>query len=187
MVEGGIWSAERVAGGLLVAGIVPLAIGVALFIGRAGTAGGEPRSPAHFAWERGSILTAVILTALGLVALEALLRNTAGEPLGRIGTSAYFLGAVVLVTAEALSLSESGTSSYPLIVVYVMTALLGQAAVGGALVQSGLLPAWVGWSAVIWNLGWLVVLPLVTPQDMYYPVLHHVIPLAVGAALLLRG
>jgi hypothetical protein len=34
---------------------------------------------------------------------------------------------------------------------------------------------------------WLVVLPLVTPRDIYFPVLHHVMPFVIGLALVLRG
>lgn len=187
MIDHGVWSTQRIAAGLLLAGIIPLAIGVALFLGRGGVAGGAPRSSTRFAWERGSIMAAVILTALGLLLLETLFRSTAGEPLGRLGASAYFLGAAVLVTSESLTLSESGGSHYPLIVIYVVVALLGQAAIGGALLLGGLLPAWIGWSVVAWNLGWLVILPLATPGDMYFPVVHHAAPLLIGVALVLRG
>lgn len=178
-----LWAAHRMAGGLLVAAVVPLAVGVALFVGRGGVQGGAPSSPAAFVWERGSILAAVILTALGFVLLETLFRGTGAEALGRVGTSAYFLGGVVLVTTEALALSERGLSHYPLVVVYVVVALLAQAAIGGALLQSALLPAWIGWFAVAWNIGWLVLLPLATPDDIYYPILHHVVPLFIGVGL----
>lgn len=187
MSEPGFWSAPRISGGLLVAAIVPLALGVSVFLGRAGIQGGSPRSPGLFILERGSILSAVVLTAFGFVLLESWLQASAGSVLGRIGAMAYFFGAILLVAAEAMSLAERGTSYYPLIVVYVVLAFLGQAAVGGALLQSGLLPAWIGWMAVAWNLAWLVVLPLATPQDIYFPVVHHAMPLLIGGALLWRG
>jgi hypothetical protein len=42
------------------------------------------------------------------------------------------------------------------------------------------------WAAVAWNLGWLVALPILSPGDLYFPVLHHPVPLLVGIALLRR-
>jgi hypothetical protein len=44
--------------------------------------------------------------------------------------------------------------------------------------------AWIGWATIGWNLVWLLVLPLATPRDIYFPVLHHVMPLVMGIALL---
>jgi hypothetical protein len=38
----------------------------------------------------------------------------------------------------------------------------------------------------LWNVAFLVVLPLTSPRDMYYPILHHVVPLLIGMALLLK-
>lgn len=170
----------------MVAAILPLALGLYLFVSRNGVQGGAPKSSALFVWERGSILAAVILTAIGLALLEGILGDTNGCVLARLGTSAYFFGAVLLVAAEAMGLPE-GRASYPLIVIYVLLAFLGQAAIGGALLQSNLLPAWLGWVTLLWNLGLLVVLPITTPGDIYFPVLHHLMPLLIGIALLWRA
>lgn len=186
MIDHGSWSLGRATGAFLVAAILPLALGVSLFLGRNGVQGSAPRSAALFVWERGSIVTAVVLTALGLTLLDAHLQGTGGRVMARLGAGAYLFGAVLLVTAEATRLPQ-GEASYPLIVVYVMLALLGQAAVGAAVVQGGLLPAWIGWTTIVWNLAWLIILPLVTPGDVYFPVLHHLMPLLIGACLLWRG
>lgn len=177
---------ERAAGALMIAAIIPLALGVYLFLSRNGIQGGTPRSTALFVWERGSILTAVVLTAFGIMLLAGILEETGGRVLARLGTSAYFFGAVLLVTTEAMRLPE-GPASYPLIVIYVVLAFLGQAAIGGALLQSDLLPAWIGWSTIVWNIGLLVILPIVTPGDIYFPVQHHLAPLLIGIALLWAG
>lgn len=183
MMDQGFWTLQRMVGAFLVVAILPLAFGVYLFLSRNGIGGGAPRSQALFMWERGSILTAVVLTALGLILLDAHLQGTSGRALARLGASAYFFGAVLLVTAEATRLPE-GQASYPLIVVYVVLALLGQAAIGGAILQTNILPVWIGWLTVAWNLGWLVILPITTPGDVYYPVLHHLMPLLIGIPLL---
>lgn len=185
MVDQGFLSFQRMAGALLVAAVLPLALGVFLFISRSGVGGGVSRSQALFIWERGSILAAVVLTALGLILLDAHLQNTNGRVLARLGTGAYFFGAVLLVTAEAMRLPQ-GEASYPLIVVYVVLAFLGQAAIGGALLQSNLLPAWIGWTTIVWNLGLLIVLLIVTPGDIYYPIVHSLMPLLIGIPFLFR-
>ena len=181
-----ITTMERAAGALMIAAVMPLALGVYLFLSRNGIQGGTSRSTALFVWERGSILTAVILTAVSLMLLEGILQETDGRVLARLGASTYFFGAVLLVAAEAMRLAE-GEASYPLIVIYVLLAFLGQAAIGGALLQSNLLPAWIGWATIAWNMGLLVVLPMVTPGDIYFPVQHHLMPLLIGIGLLWRG
>jgi hypothetical protein len=186
MVAQGFWSEQRVAGALMVAAFVPLTLGIFLFLSRNGIQGGAPRSTAHFVWERGSLLAAVILTAAGLMVLETILQPTDGRTMARLGAGIYFFGAVLLVAAEAMQLPQ-GEVSYPLIVIYVVLALVGQAAIGVALLQSGLLPAWVGWATLAWNLAFLVVLPIATPRDLYFPILHHLMPLLIGLALLWRG
>jgi len=79
-----------------------------------------------------------------------------------------------------------GVWVYPQIVIYVVLAFLAQAVFGASLLQTGLVAAWAGWGTVIWNLGWLFVMLLSRPHDIYFPVLHHVAPLIIGIALLVR-
>ena len=50
--------------------------------------------------------------------------------------------------------------------------------------QTGLVAAWAGWATILWNLGWLLIMLIIRPRDIYYPVLHHVAPLLIGIALL---
>jgi hypothetical protein len=38
----------------------------------------------------------------------------------------------------------------------------------------------------VWNVAWLFILPIVVPRDIYFPALHHVAPVIMGVALLLR-
>jgi hypothetical protein len=93
---------------------------------------------------------------------------------------------VLNVLYETMELART-TPSYPLIVVAVVLAFLGQAAIGGGLRQGRLLAPWIGWTAIGWSLAWLAALPLLTPRDIYFPVLHHFMPLLIGAALLRRS
>jgi len=72
-------------------------------------------------------------------------------------------------------------------VAFVLLAFLAEALFGAALLRTGLLPAWIGWVTVIWNLAWMIILPLARPQEMYYPWLHYVAPLLIGIGLLVTG
>lgn len=92
----------------------------------------------------------------------------------------------MLVTAEASSLTFGYEKLYPLIVIYVVMAFLAQAFIGGAWLQGGL-AAWIGWATIVWNLAWLIVLPIFSRRDIYFPVLHSVMPLVMGIALLWTG
>ncbi|MDQ7053770.1 MAG: hypothetical protein Q9P14_13080 [candidate division KSB1 bacterium] len=154
-----------------------------MFLMRDSAQSGVPIVTARLIWERSFIMVAVILTAVGLMLLERVLEASHGAALARIGATSYFFAAIVLVTAEATYLAL-GTLPYPLVVVYVVLALLAQAAIGAALLHSTVLPHWIGWVALGWNLVWLVVLPMTTPGDIYYPILHHLIPVIMGLSLL---
>ena len=185
MIDQRFWSIERAAGSFLVLGFVVLLVGVLMFLSRGGLRGGAPPSRAYFVCERSFLMAAVVLTAIGLVLLEGHLQNTDGRVLARTGATVYLFGGILVVAAEALSLNP-GQNTYALIVIYVVLALLAQATMGGSLLQAGLLPAWIGWVTILWNIAWLVVLPVTSPRDIYYPVLHHVMPLLIGIALLLK-
>jgi hypothetical protein len=77
--------------------------------------------------------------------------------------------------------------AYALFVVYVVLAFLAQAAIGGALLRSRVVGASIGWVTIVWNLGLLVVLSVITPGDIYYPIAHQIMPLVIGGALLWRA
>jgi len=181
------WRIERAAGLFLVLSFLANLAGVVMFSIRGGASGGAPPSSEYYQWERGLLMISIVFTAIGFVLLEGHLHNTAGHVLGRTGATAYVFAGILGVTAEALDLSGTGQNLYPLIVVYVVLAFLAQAAIGGALRQSSLLAPWIGWATILWNLAWLLVLPVITPRDIYFPILHHLMPLLIGAPLLRRA
>lgn len=51
---------------------------------------------------------------------------------------------------------------------------------------AGLLAGWIGWASIIWSVVWLLILPVVSPRDIYFPVMHSVLPLIMGTALLVQ-
>jgi hypothetical protein len=177
---------EHAAGIFLVLVAVATLPGFMMFWLRGGHRGGPPRSRTHFIVERSSIMSGAILAAIGFVLLAGAFQN-AGGVLAIIGATAYLFGAVLVVAGEALSLTVGYEKIYPITVIYVVMAFLAQAAVGGAVIQSGLLAASIGWATILWNIAWLIVLSLFSRRDMYYPILHYVMPLVMGIALLLSN
>lgn len=183
-----LWSIERAAGSFLVLSFVANLVAVVMFSIRGGADGGSPPSYTFFVWERSFFMAAVVLTAIGFVLLEGHFHNTdGGHILARTGATGYLFAGILLVAAESLMLSAGFEESRVLapIDIYVVLAFLAQAAIGGALLRSGLVAAWIGWVTIVWNLGCLVVLPMITPSDIYFPILHHLMPLLIGSALLL--
>ncbi len=176
-------STRTASASLLVLSFIVFGVGGVLYSGRAFLNWRIEETSAHLIWERGCIITAVLAAVLGLALLEDMLRAVGDSFLARSGMVAYLFGAVVVVVAETAYLGKRDWL-YPQIVLYVLVAFLAQAAFGAALLQTGLLAGWVGWATVIWNLGWLLVMLIVRPQEVYYPVLHHVAPLIIGIALL---
>jgi hypothetical protein len=173
----------RAAGVFLVLGSAANLAGVLMFWLRDGVSGRMPPSPAYFTGERSLILAAIVLTAVGFVLLEDHPELDTGRVLMRTGATAYLVAGSLGVLYEAMEIART-SPPYPVIVVYVVLALLAQAAIGGGLRQAHLLAPWIGWATIVWNLGWLLALPLLTPRDIYYPVLHDVMPIFIGAALL---
>jgi len=180
------WRIERAAGLFLVLGFVTNFAGVVMFTIRGGASGGAPPSHEYYQWERGFFIAAVVLAAIGFVLLDEYLYTSDGRVLARMGATTYVFAGILGAVAEALDLSGTVRGLYPLIVVHVVLAFLGQAAIGGALRQSRLLAPWIGWAAILWNLAWLVTLPMMTPHDIYFPILHGLMPLLIGAPLLWR-
>jgi hypothetical protein len=138
----------------------------------------------YLAWERGLLITAYVLAALGVSALELVLNTAGATLLPRLATAVLLIGVVVAVVVEAAYLTaQRPTPGLEYVMVVVL--FVGEALVGGALLAGGVLPVWVGWTVVVWNIGWLAALTIFNPRDIYYPVLHFFSPLLIGAALLL--
>ena len=154
-----------------------------LYTGRAIWKWPAAQSQNYLYLERSLVMAAILITTLGLVLLERLLGAAGDKILSPLGLTLFLIGTVLVVAAEAFSLNQKEMIYAP-IVVFIVLAFLGQAAFGMAILRTGLLPAWVGWTTVVWNLAWLVILPIARPQDMYYPWLHYVAPVMIGIALL---
>lgn len=166
----------------LILGFGVLMVGVFLFLSRPVDMSLAPAAR-RLILERGVIGLAAVLNAVELLLLSEHLASSSGGAWARTGAYVLLIGTILLLNAEALGLSQPANTC-PLIVAYVYLALLGQAAVGLGITLSGELPAPLGWATFAWNLAWLAILPLATPGDVYFPVLHHLMPLAIGVSLL---
>jgi hypothetical protein len=144
MIDLQFLSIARAAGVVFVLSSVAVFPGLMMFWIRGGHRGRAPRSRTHFVWERSFIMAGVILTAIGFVLFEGAFQNTDGRVLANIGATAYLFGGILLVAAEALSLTLGYEKVSGVIVIYVVMAFLAQAAIGGAVIQSGLLADWIG-------------------------------------------
>jgi len=179
------WTERRITGALLVLSVLVLIPGVALYI----SASNNPRfglaigDRASFQLERYFVLTSVIVSTLGLVMLESVLREAGDRVFARLGMFGFMFGAVLVVVVEALLL-DGQQIPYALGITYETLAFLSQVAYGASLLQTRLLPRWVGLASIVWNIGWLVVLTLVNYH--YIPLLHALMPLLIGILLLLR-
>jgi hypothetical protein len=179
-------SERQVTAVLLILCFAVFAVGGILFTGRAFLKWPAAESSAYLIWERGFIVAAVLINLLGLALLEAILRAAGDSVFARVGLIITIIAVAVVVVAEASIMSNRGTVDAQ-IVIYIVLSFLAQAAFGVALLRTDVVAGWVGWATIIWNLAWLVVLPIVSPRDIYYPVLHHAAPLLIGIALLVRG
>jgi hypothetical protein len=185
MVGKGLFSEQVVAGSLLILSCIIFVVGGILYTGRAIWKWPAGETLGYLRWERGFVMAAVLTMVLGLVLLERILEAAGDTVLAPLAMVTFLIGAVVVIVAETFHLSGQEWV-YGSIVMYVLLAFLAQAVFGVALLRTGLLPGWVGWATVIWNLAWLVALPIISPRDIYYPVLHHAAPLMIGIALLVR-
>ena len=176
-------SQQIVCGWLLILGFVIFLPGGLLYTGRAIFKWPAAQSQNSLYWERGFVMAAILVAALGFVLLERLLGAAGEQILAPLGLTVFLTGTILVLAAETFGLDRQQMIHAP-IVAFVVLAFLGQAAFGAAILRTGFLPGWVGWATVIWNLAWLVILPIARPQDIYYPWLHYVAPLMIGITLL---
>jgi hypothetical protein len=178
---------EQVAAGwlLILSGLI-FSVGGMLYTGRAMWKWPVAGTPVYLRWERGFVIAALLTAVLGFTLLGKELEAAGDRMLAPSGMVLLLIGAGVVIFAETFFISRHEWVYAP-IVAFVVLAFLAQALFGASILRAGLLPAWAGWGTILWNLAWLVILPIARPNDMYYPWLHYAAPLLIGIALLLKG
>jgi hypothetical protein len=185
MFVNSLFSEQIVAGWLLILSGLLFLPGGMLYTGRAIWEWPVGKTHRYLLWERGFVMAALLVAVLGLRILEGMLEASGDSILAPAGMALLLIGASVVIFAEAYSISRQEWVYAPT-VVFVILAFLAQALFGGALLRTSLLPGWIGWVTILWNLGWLVILPMARPKDMYYPWLHYVAPILIGIGLLIK-
>ena len=157
----------------------------------------------EYRWGFRIIFVGWVVAALGYVMLAALLRD-AGDPiistlaamLFLIGIASAFVFWSFSVTVNVLAAEETArTSNVPAyyeilqlsaessLGVYQLLGLLATAGFGWAVLQTGVLPSWIGWMTLGWGVVWAGVF-LKTSEGI--PLLPMVMQVVIGVSLLLK-
>jgi hypothetical protein len=145
----------------------------------------------------------VVLVA-GLTMLTTILEGIGERILSRLGLVGLLLAIILWVVFSAFratvtigAAQETITTGtvppyyeplarwgFALFYVYALSGFLALVAYGCSLLQSGLLPAWVGWGTILFSIVTLALL-MITGDTL--PAFHYLPPLLIGILLLIRG
>ncbi len=145
------FSERSVSASLLIMGFLIFTVGGFLYTGRAIWKLPVGQTLLYLYWERGFVIAALLANVLGLVLLDDVLAAGGVALLARIGTVTYLMGAAVVLVAESAFVGKQEWN-YAQVVLYVVLAFLAQACIGAALLNSGLVAAWVAWAVILWNI-----------------------------------
>lgn len=172
--------ARRTAGTLLLAGFAALVAGIAFFLAAGGVEADNPVA----SFERAKsilLIVAVSFTLLGLLAFDSVLWKGGNRLLSGLGTAAYAIAAVSWVVAEWRILAHH-TWTAGLEVAFIVAAGGSMLAFGAAVVRTRAIARWVGWLAIAWSAGWLILFAM--PHEGYPPMAPQLVPLLFGVGLL---
>ena len=182
----GLLIERRITASLLIFSGIVFLVAASLFTARVIWKWPAGQSETYLRWERGVVIAGFLVNVLGFVLLEDKLRTAGDTMIARMALVIYIIAAALMAVAETNYLSNRQWV-YPQIIAHVVLAFLAQAAFGVGILRTELLPNWVGWVTILWNLGCLVVVPIFYPNDIYFPWLHYVAPLIIGIALLMKA
>lgn len=160
-------------------------------------------------WRWANILmgTAGVVLLAGLTMLTTLLEGANERVLSRLGLVGFLLATVlwvifsafraVITIKTAQEMTATGITGavppyyeplsqwgFALFYVYAVVGFLALAAYGASMLQVGLLPVWVGWATLVFNVAMLI-LQFRTGDTL--PAFHYVSPLLIGVLLIFRG
>ena len=143
---------------------------------------GGPGGPALPEWQSRALGLGLVVTLFGLATLELIVRDAGERVLGRLGTIAFLLGCISWIVGDALA--QGGlTWVFELERNYVVLACFALAAYGWAILRTEVLPRWLGWAAIGWNVVWAL---LYLSRIVEAPLGPNLITLLFGLLLLRR-
>jgi hypothetical protein len=174
--------ARRVSGVLLVAGFALMIPGVAFAVA---SQTGTDAVPPTFATHAGGVLLigTVSLTLLGLIGFASVLWSSGERMLSSAGAAAYAVAATAWVIASGRAFAMH-VWTYELEVVFIVASALAMVAFGASVVRAGVVSRRMGWLAIGWGIGALILFAL--PYEGFPPLVTQFVPLIVGIALLWR-
>jgi hypothetical protein len=157
----------------------------------------------EYRWACRAILAGWIVAALAYVMLAALLRGAGDSMISTLALVLFLIGIVAAVVfwvlyvpptvlaAEEMTRTSDVPASYEIfqvsaessLGVYQLLGLLATAGFGWALLQTGILPSWVGWVTLGWGVFWTAVF---LKTEAGFPLLPMVMQVVIGVALLLK-
>jgi hypothetical protein len=160
--------------------------------------------PSLTQWSFSLFIGGSIVTPLGLAMLTRLLSDAGNRTFSQLGLIAALFGAVLWATYLARSLGISllaaqetarigvvpgyyapfQATTQPLFVIYTMLTFAAVLAYGGAVLNTRVLPHWVGWVTIVYTLLGLVSAGFAGGNAA--PFVHYVMPMVMGVLLLLR-
>jgi hypothetical protein len=160
--------------------------------------------PSLFQWSFSLVISGLIVTLLGLAMLTLLFRDAFDRIFSSLALIALLFGDVLVVMYIAFPLGIAPVAAQdtvrtgvvpgyyvqltlwtqPLFVIYTILAFAALAAYGGAILSTHVLPHWVGWLSIVYVLAGLVLAGFTAGNIP--PFLHHLMPILMGALLLLR-
>jgi hypothetical protein len=102
-----------------------------------------------------ALTSGLVVTLFGLATLELVVGEAGERVLGRMATIAFLVGSVGWVVTDTLAL-HGVPWVFEFERDYVVSTCFAMAAFGWAFLRTGVLPRWLGWTAIGWSLGWAV-------------------------------
>ena len=158
--------------------------------------------PRPWFWATLSFIGAILVTLFGLGLLAGLLRDAGDLGFSTVGLLAFAVGTILWVIhlAERLTihpwagkeLASKGAIpdvytalsvwTWAMFLIFTVLAFVGVMMFGGAILATSLLPHWLGWAAIIYSAGGLILLAITRDA---LPIMHHLMPLVFGIVLVL--
>ena len=164
------------------------------------------RDHRRWAWIHTWMIAGLVITPAGLVGLTLALREHTATVLAGMATAVYGVGAVCWIVSLAFRLTVTpwaaeqavtsgqvpdGFAAYErwagaLYVVHMLTAYVGSAVLGIAVLASDALPTWLGWAGIVWGLAFAAGLAATRFAGAFNPPFWaHLYTGGVGLVLLL--